>query len=301
MNMNSLRSLTSAFLCSLLPCLSAACAFAEGEPSISSDCGNTKESRLSAEDGKKTKTSKKKKHSDKNSDETDEQSGEKQASGSEKQSEKQKEAPELTEQEAQALAQIQERARQLKAAVTPFNTSLPEESAGEQEGGTLRSSLARRLISARVYLPSKLIIGKTSEFVVKGRAGSHVAIAMADKNSGAKPILGHSLRLGPDRKLVAAGTIPELGVLSLTVDMPIQGDLIGMPVYFETVVWQKEDFSDMQIALPVRSETVPEIADKTNAVLVAGDAGQKRGLRFVPDSAVPLHQRSTVGLESGRP
>lgn len=150
-------------------------------------------------------------------------------------------------------------------------------------------------------MPGKICIGKATDFVVKGRPGSQVAIAMADKDSGAKSLCGKNLRLGADRKLVAAGTIPESGVLTLVVDMPIQGDLIGLPVFFETAVWQNSDFSDIEIATPVKSETQAEIADKPNAVIVAEEKTAKRGLRLVPDSAVPLHQRGNVGIESGRP
>jgi hypothetical protein len=120
---------------------------------------------------------------------------------------------------------------------------------------------------------------------------------MADKDSGAKQIFGQKLRLGADRKLMAAGTIPETGILTLIVDMPIQGDLIGLPVFFEAVIWQKDDFSDLEIATPVKSESAQEIADKANAVIVSGEKEQKRGLRFTPGSGVPLYQENK---DSGR-
>ena len=206
---------------------------------------------------------------------------------------------------AQAAA---ERAKVLKLESTPFNTA-SSDSSNKQEtlapltlrstGGSLRS----RLVPNRVYLPPKMIIGRPADFVVKGRPGSHVAVAMADKDSGAKPVQGHPLRLGADRKLMAAGVIPESGILTLIVDMPIQGDLIGLPVFFETAIWNKPDFSDLELAAPVKSETIEELADKPNAVIVAGETqGDKgRGIKFRPDSATPLHQRGNVSLESGRP
>jgi len=215
----------------------------------------------------------------------------------------------LSATEAAALAAAAERARLLKTMSTPFNTANLENSAGDgansslslRPGGSpLRNSLLSRIAANRVFLPGTMVIGKPAEFVVKGRPGSHVAIAMADKDSGAKPIGPITLRLGPDRKLVAAGTIPESGLLTLIVDMPIQGDLIGQPVFFETVVWQKPDFSDVELASPVKSESAAEIADKANAIIVAGEKNQKRGLRFVPDSGVPQDQQN-AGLDSGRP
>ncbi len=170
-------------------------------------------------------------------------------------------------------------------------------------GGT-RSLLSRRLIPCRVYLPGRAIIGKPAEFVVKGRPGNYAAIAMADKNSGAKAILGHEIRLGADRKLVSLGTIPESGVLSLFVEVPIQGDLIGQHLYFETAVWSRGDFSDLEIAAPVKSEVGDDGPEHVNGLIVTAEADQKRGIRFVPDSGVPLNQREKAGsvsLDSGRP
>lgn len=216
------------------------------------------------------------------------------------------EAAPLSAAEAAYVAAAAERAKQLKSFKTPFNVQAPASNtenggislSAESGSNSLRSRLAQRLgSSCRVYLPGKLTIGKAAEFVIKGRAGSHAAIAMADKDSGAKTIFGQKLRLGADRKLMAAGTIPETGILTLIVDMPIQGDLIGLPVFFEAVVWQKDDFSDLEIATPVKSETAQEIADKANAIIVSGEKEQKRGLRFTPGSGVPLYQENK---DSGR-
>lgn len=213
--------------------------------------------------------------------------------------------PPPTAAEIAAAEAAAERAKVLKSMRTPFNTA-SSDGGGDGQGlgalslpsRSLRSSLSQRLVPNRVYLPGKMIIGKAHEFVVKGRPGSQVAVAMADKDAGAKPIVGHDLRLGPDRKLVAAGTIPETGILTLIVDMPIQGDLIGLPVFFETVIWQKPDFSDLEIASPVKSETVAEFADKPNAVVVVGEAGPKgRAIKF--DTSMPAFQRNP-NIQQGR-
>lgn len=170
-------------------------------------------------------------------------------------------------------------------------------------GGGARHShrrLAERLLAPRIYMPGRMVLGKPAEFTVTGRPGSHVALAMADKNSGAKPIYGHKLRLGPDRKVVAVGTIPESGVLSLAVDTPIQGDLIGQHWFFEAAIWSRPDFSDLELAVPVTSEGQEETE---NGVLVSSQNEQKRGLKFVADPAVPLLQRPgsvVTPLDSGR-
>lgn len=166
----------------------------------------------------------------------------------------------------------------------------------------LRRSLSEKLVPSRLYLPGRMILGKSAEFIVKGKPGTHVAIAMADKNSGAKPVLGRPIRLGSDRRLVTLGTIPDTGVLGLFVDTPIQGDLIGQKLYFEAALWTKPDMSDIEIAATVPSESG---SSTDNSVLVGADFTPKRGIRIVQDNAVPMSQReasstaSTLG--SGKP
>lgn len=168
----------------------------------------------------------------------------------------------------------------------------------------LRRGLAGRLTQSRLYLPGRMVISRPAEFVVKGRPGQFVALAMADKSSGAKPIYGQNLRLGADRKLVAVGEIPENGVVSLVIETPIQGDLIGERWYFEAALWTKPDFSDLEIAQPVPAdEGAAAAADKVNGVIVSADIEQKRGVRIVPDAMSPMQRRANApyALDSGRP
>lgn len=164
----------------------------------------------------------------------------------------------------------------------------------------LRRSLADRLIPAKVYLPGRMVLGKPASFVIHGKPGWHAALAMADRDSGAKPIYGHTLRLGPDRKLVSVGTIPESGVLELTIETPIQGDLIGLNLYFEAALWSSPDYSDLVLATPITSEGQE---GAQNGVQVAADFEDKRGVKIVPDAAIPMTQRGvgTSTLDSGRP
>jgi len=195
----------------------------------------------------------------------------------------------------------------LKTMATPFGSPL---SSSENTGGlaplslrtTPTKNLASRLVPARVYLPGRMVIGQTEEFIIKGRAGQWAALAMADKNAGAKPIYGHSLHLGPDRKLVSLGQIPESGVLPLVIDTPIQGDLIGSQLYFEAALWSKPDFSDMELAAPVPSESTGPAADYPNGIVVAGEVEKKKGIRIVPDGMAPtLSMPHAQGIDSGRP
>jgi hypothetical protein len=200
----------------------------------------------------------------------------------------------------------------LKTMPNPFNTGkfkssgdgdaveelgLIELSANAQQP---RRSLTERLNGPRVFLPDRMVLGRTSEFLVKGPVGSSVAIAMADSNKGAKPILGRKLRLGADRKVMAVGRIPETGVLSLFVEAPIQGDLVGNSLYFEAAVWSKPDFSDLVMASCV---TPLRVGSDENGVQVAADLDQlkKPGVfNFAPSS---LHYASdgASGPSSGTP
>jgi hypothetical protein len=147
-----------------------------------------------------------------------------------------------------------------------------------------------------------MTLGQTAEFTVKGRPGSWAALAMADKNSGAKPLFGHTLRLGADRKVVALGKIPDSGILLLDVETPIQGDLIGDCLYFEAAIWSRPDCSDVVIAIPVTSENTGKAP---NGVLVSAEQEIKKGLRIGADTSVPMTERAThsspLGFDTNTP
>ena len=161
-------------------------------------------------------------------------------------------------------------------------------------------SLKERLVTSRLYLPGRMILGKPAEFTIKGRPGCHVAVAVADKNTGAKSIYGHNLSLGADRKVIAVGQIPPSGVLTMSIETPIQGDLIGQYLFFEAALWTESDFSDLELATPVTSEGQEGIH---NGVQIKNESEQKKGFKFVPDAAIPLQQRERPAgstLDSGR-
>lgn len=173
-------------------------------------------------------------------------------------------------------------------------------SASSRRGSSLSSrlGLSQQLLPPRLYLPGRMMLGKSAEFIVKAKPGKWVALAMADKNNGARDICGKSIRLGADRKLVALAKVPESGLISLYVETPIQGDLIGQNLYFEAAVWSRPDFNDLEIAKTISSEQ-PQPTE--NAVLVAAETNIKRGVRFVPDSSGPPSQRVHNTLDSGLP
>ena len=232
--------------------------------------------------------------------------------------EKKEKIVELTEEEIEAEKAYAEHQAKLQALLkevkTPFgNQSETEEQKPDPNAPMtlpaatrqrLGRSLSDRLLASRLYLPGRLIIGHPAEFTVKGRPGYWVALAMADRDSGAKPINGHAIRLGPDRKVIALGKIPESGVLPLKIYAPVAGDLIGQSLYFEAAIW-KDDLSHVEFAQTITSEAqTNNSSSATNAVLVAAEGDRKRGVRIVPDSAVPMYQRanmSGVTLDSGKP
>jgi len=165
----------------------------------------------------------------------------------------------------------------------------------------LHQALADRLLSSRLYLPGGMVLGRTAEFTVKSRAGQIVALAMADRNTGAKSIGGHTIRLGPDRKVVAVGVVPESGVLNLTIETPIQGDQVGAFWYFEAALWSKADFSDLEIATPV---TYLGQETAQNGVMTMAEPDGRRGVRITPDYGNPMEQQQRFGdahLDSSKP
>jgi len=199
----------------------------------------------------------------------------------------------------------------LKTLPNPFGrVRSDQKNNGEPDDGTLglieiapssavpqaRRSLLDRINRPTMILPDRLILGKSAEFQVKGPVGSWVAIAMADKDKGAKPIGGHILRLGPDRKVMAVGQIPEGGTLSLYVEAPVQGDLVGSQLYFEAAIWSRPDFKDLQIASCV---TPQRFGREENGVIVAADVEVKKQGLFVLDPKMGMN-RNLDSLGSGR-
>ncbi len=202
----------------------------------------------------------------------------------------------------------------LKTMPTPFTTAVSRESQNyfssdnaiglmpieisSKPNSSSRNSLQARFHGPKLYLPSRMVLGECSEFIVKGNPGYYAAVAMSENNKGAIPIFGHKLRLGADCKLVALGTIPETGILSVFVEAPIQGDLVDTSLYFEGVIWSKADFSDLQMASTVLTS---QDGHDENGVIMAGQKDEKKQRAVVFDVSKPMSNRSVGGLSSGQP
>jgi hypothetical protein len=198
----------------------------------------------------------------------------------------------------------------LKTMPNPFNGGLrgPGESDAVEELGMIelsatgrqpRRSLNERLNGPRLFLPDRMVLGRVSEFLVKGPPGCSVAVAMADKNKGAKPIVGHAVRLGADRKVVAVGKIPDTGVISVFIESPIQGDLVGSSLYFEAAVWSKPDFSDTTLCSCV---TPLHTGSDLNGVTVTEELDAKKpGVFTFAPSKIHYASEGASGPGSGTP
>lgn len=100
---------------------------------------------------------------------------------------------------------------------------------------------------AEVYKPSKLLLGGETKFIVKGEPGSKVLLLFSETNNGGEPFGEIKLRIGS----VAAkeqGMIDEKGIAELLFSLDGDKTSIGKKLYFEAIIWTKEDFSDAQKA-----------------------------------------------------
>lgn len=176
-------------------------------------------------------------------------------------------------------------------------------SLGKAKPSRVAIEFKKKSSSNIMCLPERITIGHSAKFTVKGKPGSYVAIAMADRDSGAKPLLGNPIRLGPDRKVMTVGTIGENGLAELYITAPIEGDMIGQYLYFEAAVWSKPDMSDAQIAQTLAFD---KEHGSGNGVMVGDEAKEKKhGIKFGATSGVPMYQdtsgASNTAGASGQP
>lgn len=98
-----------------------------------------------------------------------------------------------------------------------------------------------------VYMPTRLLIGGKSSFIIKGEPGSYCSLAVSSKNAGAPDFYGKTLRLGEDI-VTQEGLIPSNGILRLDYNLPKSKDSVQSSYYFEVAVWKDKDFKDLQLA-----------------------------------------------------
>lgn len=115
---------------------------------------------------------------------------------------------------------------------------------------SLPSVEKERLITgdaSEVFMPSKLVLGKDNKFIVRGKPGSKVSLAVSSSSYGAKPINGLNVRLGETEQTIES-IISSTGVVELIYNVPQDETLLGQTKYFEVAVWTKSDFGDISMA-----------------------------------------------------
>lgn len=108
-----------------------------------------------------------------------------------------------------------------------------------------KSLLILRSDSAKIYKPTRLVIGQSNNFLIKAPAGATVELALSYVNEGLPVYHGITLNLGKDAKFVT-GVVPSNGFITLSFSIPNNKDMANSEMYFDAVYWKKSDYSDIQ-------------------------------------------------------
>lgn len=142
------------------------------------------------------------------------------------------------------------------------------------------SRLSKLLIrKSNLYLPTRLVLGEGSKFVVKAQPGDKVRVFISPKAEGYVLPNGTALRVGTEAHELS-GTVPETGVLELQLDMPKEEGLIGKVVYVDAVAGASDEALapiDLIDSTGRRTDTntlvISKPADKGGAMIMPGIPG----------------------------
>lgn len=98
---------------------------------------------------------------------------------------------------------------------------------------------------ASLYLPLRLVLGQDNQFTVKAKAGSKVMLYVSPTDGGFVTSNGIALRVGEENEKFFA-EVPANGVALLTVELPADEEWENRELFVDAVVWQAEDYSDME-------------------------------------------------------
>lgn len=135
-----------------------------------------------------------------------------------------------------------------------------------------------REMQASVYYPPRLVIGKDNKFVIKGKPGSKVSLAVSSAGHGSPPMYGQSLRLGQIEQTIE-GEIPPTGVLEMIYSLPSDEQLIDQTKFVEVALWQDESFKDIEIA---RIYSATGRATDDNSLVIAAPPTDGGNSAFTP-------------------
>jgi len=113
--------------------------------------------------------------------------------------------------------------------LTTVAVDMPLDAQAEKYQSRLNSLLLRK---SDLYLPTRLILGQETRFIVKAQPGHKVRLFMSATEAGYVLPNGTSLRVGTDVQELS-GVVPENGVLELTMSMPQEAELEGQVVYID--------------------------------------------------------------------
>lgn len=116
--------------------------------------------------------------------------------------------------------------------------------AQQTRGNSRLSQLIRN--KPNLYLPSRMLIGEENKFTFQGPPGSQVILYVSAEPSGMEAPDGQPLRVGAENQQFT-GTIPEKGVLEMTVPLPHEEFLIGKSMFVEGILWTQEDYADLAV------------------------------------------------------
>jgi hypothetical protein len=116
--------------------------------------------------------------------------------------------------------------------------------AQQTRGNSRLSQLIRN--KPNLYLPSRMLIGEENKFTFQGPAGSQVILYVSAEPSGMEAPDGRPLRVGAENQQFT-GTIPEKGVLEMTVPLPHEEFLIGKSMFVEGILWTQDDYADLAV------------------------------------------------------
>lgn len=101
--------------------------------------------------------------------------------------------------------------------------------------------------SPEVYLPSQLLPGEPATFTVKAKPGQFVKLILSSYAQGLELDNGVALRVGTPT-VEGGATVPESGVVEITVTIPDSYEVLGDKQFVEAVVWSNPDQSDAQVS-----------------------------------------------------
>lgn len=128
---------------------------------------------------------------------------------------------------------------------------------------------------SNLYLPTRLVMGESTRFVVKSNPGDKVKVLLSAKGEGYTLPNGTPLHVGAEVQELT-GTVPDTGVLELTIEMPKDEALEGQTVYVDAAAGPSDE------ALKPIDLIDPTGRRAEANVLVIAKPAEKGGPNFMP-------------------